>query len=78
MPLEFTSEKEKAKRKKEAEKEYVRYFLLAVAVTSAVAALSFGIVWPFAFTVVTIPFIIWNEMDSSSSEREQEGRDKAD
>jgi hypothetical protein len=68
MPLEFTSEKQKAKNKKRAEKEYVRYFLIAVAVISGVAAISFGIVWPFAFSVVTAPFIIWNEMDSSDKE----------
>ncbi len=68
MPLDFTSEKEKAKRKKVAEKHYVRWFLVAVAVISGFAAISFGILWPFAFTAVTIPFIVWNEIDSPDNE----------
>jgi hypothetical protein len=68
MPLDFTSEKQKVKNKKLAEKLYVRYFLVAVAVFSGFAAFSFGILWPIAFTVVTIPFIVWNEIDSSDNE----------
>jgi hypothetical protein len=80
MPLEFTSEKEKIKNKKEAEKNYVRYFLISVAVISAVAALSFGVIWPFAFSVVTVPFILWNEMnnddDDSSEKRENQEKER--
>ena len=68
MPLDFTSEKEKTKNKKLAEKLYVRYFLIAVAVFSGFSAISFDILWPFAFTLVTIPFIVWNEMDSSDKD----------
>ncbi len=68
MPLDFTSEKEKAKTKKLAEKLYVRYLLIAVAVISGFAALSFGVLWPFAFSAVTIPFIVWNEVDDTEKE----------